>query len=91
LLQGALNGVAQLAAGGDASAVVDLDGKLWMWGKLADTTEYGTLPKAQSARGGKPLPCFDTFEKNPRRISSVGRVQNVAVGSNHVLASVTED
>lgn len=90
-MQGALNGVTQLAAGGDASAVVDLDGKLWMWGKLADTTEYGSLPPARSGRGGKPLPCFDTYEKVPRRISGIGSVQHVSVGSNHVLASVSEE
>jgi Regulator of chromosome condensation (RCC1) repeat len=88
-VQGSLNGVAKLAAGGDASAVIDLDGTLWMWGRLADATQAGTMPPAKSASGSAALPCFNTFERNPVRISNLDKVQHVALGSNHVLAAMS--
>jgi Regulator of chromosome condensation (RCC1) repeat len=87
-LQGTLNGVAKLAAGGDASAVIDLDGTLWMWGRVADATAGSALPPAKTAAGGAPLPCFNAFERNPVRIGNLDKVQHVALGSNHVVAAV---
>jgi hypothetical protein len=88
-VQGALNGVAELAAGGDASAVIDLDGTLWMWGCISDATANGSLPPAKTAAGKAPLPCLNSFEHNPVRITNIDRVRHVALGSNHVLAAVS--
>ena len=87
-VQRSLNGVAKLAAGGDASAVVDLDGKLWMWGRVADTTDNNVLPPAKTASGQAALPCFNAVEPHPVRINDLDPVRHVALGSNHVLVSV---
>lgn len=83
-----MNGVSELAAGGDASAVIDLDGKLWMWGRLVDLTRSGQLPPACTARRKAPLPCFNSSERNPVWISAIECAKDVALGSHHVLVSV---
>jgi alpha-tubulin suppressor-like RCC1 family protein len=83
-----MNGVAELAAGGGASAVIDFDGKLWMWGRVVDLTNGGQLPPARTAMGKQPLPCFNSIEESPVRISDIDSAQHVALGTNHVLVSV---
>lgn len=76
----------QLEAGGDASAVVSPDGKLWMWGQVTDTTRGGELPAAQTAHGQAAMPCMGAARKQPVLITDMDPVSQVALGTNHVLA-----
>lgn len=88
-MQGDFGGVDQLEAGGDASAVVCPDGKLWMWGQVTDTTMRGELPAAQTAHGQAALPCIGSPRKQPTLITDMDPVTRIALGTNHVLAVTT--
>lgn len=85
-VQGDFDGVQQLEAGGDASAVVTPDGKLWMWGEVTDTTMRGELPAAQTAHGQAAMPCVGAPRKQPVLITDIDPVSQIALGTNHVLA-----
>lgn len=85
-----MEGVAKLAAGGDAAAAVDCRGALWMWGRVDDATEGSSLPPVKSAAGQAPLPCFNAFEAHPVLIPGLSPVEHVALGSHHVLVATAQ-
>ena len=64
--------------------MVDLDGKLWMWGRLADASprRAAALKKSKQV----VMPCLRKSEKHPTPVD-MDTVRHVAVGSNHVLVS----
>eukprot|EP00892_Ulva_mutabilis_P000121 jgi/Ulvmu1/10109/UM006_0059.1 len=84
--EGDFGGVDHLEAGGDASAVVCPDGKLWMWGQVTDTTMGGDLPAAQTAHGQAAMPCVGAPCKQPTLIADMDPIIRIALGTNHVLA-----
>ena len=87
LLQDTFEGVQSIASGGEASAVVDRAGKLWMWGLVAESTDPSSrLPGPKTVYGREPAPCVSKHEKNPLVVPDLDPVTDVALGKNHVLA-----
>lgn len=88
IVQDSFEGVQSIASGGEASAVLDKGGKLWMWGLLAESSESGglRLPMPKTAFGQEPAPCVSRHQKSPLVVPGLDRVSDVALGKNHVLA-----
>ena len=86
LLQDTFAGVQSISSGGEASAVVDRDGKLWMWGLVAESTDWGRLPGPKTSFSQDPAPCVSKHQKHPLVVPDLDPVTDVALGRNHVLA-----
>ncbi|KAF8065870.1 UVR8 [Scenedesmus sp. PABB004] len=85
-------GVARVAAGAHASAVVTDDGGLWLWGRLLDEQHgHGLLRRAggAAASAGAPAPVDWRWAgfggAAPRRVEALGAVRDVALGGWHAL------
>jgi alpha-tubulin suppressor-like RCC1 family protein len=86
-VQDSFEGVQHIASGGEASAVVDKAGKLWMWGLLAESSDSGIrLPAPKTSFGEAPAPCVSRNQKQPTIVPDLDPVTSVALGKNHVLA-----
>lgn len=81
--------MAKLSAGGEASALIDQEAKLWMWGRLAVARSKDD-PPVQLTSGKAVMPCLNDWERAPVQIECLGGVTDVALGTNHVLAAASE-
>jgi hypothetical protein len=57
-----------------------------MWGLITDSTSDGTLPVPKTALGHVAAPCMSSYLKQPLVVPGIDPVQDVALGSHHVLA-----
>ncbi|MFZ5897104.1 MAG: SpvB/TcaC N-terminal domain-containing protein [Myxococcota bacterium] len=76
VLASGLTGVASVSARGNATCAVKTDGTVWCWG---DPGSYGVLGN------GVVSP---NYQRMPVQVAGVSAVRNVAVGGDHVCASL---
>lgn len=86
-MQDSFQGVKTIACAGEASAVLERGGRLWMWGTLEGSGESRmSLPTPKTAHGSEPVPCISRHQKDPQVVPDLDPVTDVALGKNHVLA-----